>query len=101
MARYIIKVNKNKKAYFSKVTRNGKAQIEFAEKIGKPVGACVAAATKGKSFNRHEQTAILSDCVKATGMKGFGKLGYMSPTGYYARKAEGKVGHGQAYTRPY
>jgi hypothetical protein len=100
MAKYVIKVNHNKKAYFSKVIRNGAIQIKFAEKIGIPVGACVSAKTKGHSFTRSQQKTILSDCVKATGMKGFGKLGY-APGGYYARKAEGKVGNGQPYTRPY
>lgn len=97
----MLKVNSNGKVYLSKVVRNGIAQIQFAEKIGRPVGACVKAATEGKSFNRSEQTKILHNCVVKNGVKGFRSIGTRVENGYYVRKAEGKVGHGQPYTRPF
>ena len=81
------------KVFISRVVTDGKAQTQFGEKA-RQVGACVAAKTKGKSYNRGEQTTIMKGCVAEAGLKGnvFGG----PKTGSYAdRKSKGLVGGGQ------
>jgi hypothetical protein len=93
MAKGRIKTNRNGTVFFSRVVTDGKAQKQFGEKA-EVVGACVATKTKGKSYNRSEQTKILKSCVREAGLKGnvFGG----PKTGSYAdRKAKGLVGGGQ------
>lgn len=41
-----IKLSKNMKPFVSRVVTDGRVQVAFAEKIGRPVGACVAGKVK-------------------------------------------------------
>jgi len=59
-----IKLSKNIKPFVSRVVRSGRVQKAFAEKIGRPVGACVKAGVK-KGMSGAEIHKIASNCAKA------------------------------------
>lgn len=62
-----IKLSKNMKPYVGRVVRDGKTQRAFAEKIGRPVGSCVAGKVS-KGMSGAQIHAIAKDCAK--GYKG-------------------------------
>ena len=62
-ANRIIKLSKNMKPFVSRVVRDGRIQRAFAEKIGRPAGACVAGkVTKGMSGAAIHKAVV--DCTK-------------------------------------
>jgi len=83
------------KVFISRVVRRGKAQTQFAEKIGRPVGACVKLQTENKSFQRSDQVKIIKDCMSGAGVKSGMTIGTIDPNSYYHRLKEGRVGGGQ------
>ena len=83
------------KVFWSRVVRNGPVQTAFAEKIGKPVGQCIRAATKDKSHTKGEKLEILKQCLEKAGVHKGMELGVFRQNSYYRRKKAGKVGGGQ------
>lgn len=90
-----LKVSMNQKVFSSRVKRDGRAQLQFAEKIGHAVGSCVRTATEGKSHTKREKLKILKGCLKSAGVQKGMTLGTIVPGSYYHRLREGKVGGGQ------
>jgi len=60
-----IKLSKNMKPFVSRVVRDGRVQKAFAEKIGRPVGGCVAGKVH-KGMSGAEIHKIARDCAKGT-----------------------------------
>ncbi len=59
----VIKLSKNMRPFISRIVRDGRVQHAFAEKIGRPAGACVAGkVTKGMSG--HAIHAIAKECTR-------------------------------------
>ena len=87
------------KVFYSRVITDGPVQRAFAKKFGVPIGACVKAATEGKSHFRSEKLKILKGCMASAGVGAKGsegnKLGVFVPNSYYRRKDAGKIGGGQ------
>lgn len=52
------------KPFVSRVVRDGKVQRAFAEKIGRPVGSCVASKVR-KGMAGAEIHKIAKDCAKS------------------------------------
>lgn len=59
-----IKLSKNMKPYVGRVVRDGKVQRAFADQIGRPVGACVAAKVHDKMTGA-EIHEIATECAKS------------------------------------
>ena len=92
--KFVMKVRSDTgKVFMSRVVTDGKAQTQFGEKA-EVVGTCVANKTKGKSYNRSEQTEIFKGCVREAGLKGH-VFGGPKPGSYADRLAKGLVGGGQ------
>lgn len=63
MAKRRIKLSKNLKPFVSRVVTDGKIQKAFAEKIGTPVGSCVAGKVR-KGMSGAEIHKIVKECAK-------------------------------------
>lgn len=63
-----IKLSKNMRPFISRIVRDGRVQRAFAEKIGRPAGACVAGkVTKGMSGHAiHEAVKTCTKQYKGT-----------------------------------
>ncbi len=61
-----LKLSKNMKPFISRVVTGGNVQEAFKESTGKPVGACVKAATDGKvgELTGAQIHKIASKCAK-------------------------------------
>ena len=59
-----IKLSVNLKPFVSRVVRNGRVQIAFAEQIGKPVGACVRSGVRA-GMSGAEIHRVARDCAKS------------------------------------
>ncbi len=68
----VLKLSKNMKPFISSVSKDGPVQTAFAEAIGRPVGACVSAATKGKigQLSGAQIHAVVKKCSRDNGAKG-------------------------------
>lgn len=71
-----VSVSKNGKLYVRRTVTGGMVQKAFAEKIGKPVGACYGGKVqKGTyGYSRAELKKAMQQCSE--GYKGAGKLGF-------------------------
>ena len=71
-ASYKIKLSPRMRPFVGRVVRGGKVQKAFAEKIGRPAGACVKAGVH-KGMKQSAIRKVVGACGKAQGGKG--KLG--------------------------
>lgn len=60
-----IKLSKNMKPFVSRVVRDGRVQKAFAEKIGRPVGGCVAGKVR-RGMSGVEIHKIARECARPT-----------------------------------
>ena len=85
-----IKLSKGMRPFVGHVVRHGAVQEAFGEQIGKPVGQCVASATKGKIavLSGAQIHAIARRC--AAGAKGKQLAGNFIHNGTGAREARAR-----------
>jgi len=78
----VIAVSSKGKAYLKRVVRNGPVQRAFAEKIGRPVGACVAAKIPKNTYgySATDMKNVLKNCTAAH--RGPGALGFTAKDPY-------------------
>ncbi len=91
----IMKVSKNNKPFMSRVARNNRAQMWFKREIGDPMGACIQAKEKGKSYTLTEKKENIAACQVQLGIEKGMKAPVIDPNSYYNRLHEGRVGGGQ------
>ena len=101
MAKGKIKVRSDTgKVFFSRVVTDGPVQRAFSKKFGQPIGACVKAATEGKSHFKSEKLEILKGCMRSAGVGAKGsegnKLGVFVANSYNRRKDDNRIGGGQS-----
>jgi hypothetical protein len=78
----IIKLSKNLKPFVSRVVRDGQIQRNFADLIGRPVGACVRAGVHA-GMSGAQIHKVASDCAKQ--VKGSHIGGRVAGPGRYSR----------------
>ena len=61
---YKIKLSSGMKPYVGRVVRNGRIQQLFAEKIGRPVGACVASGVRA-GMGSGEIKNVVRNCARS------------------------------------
>jgi hypothetical protein len=60
----VIKLSVNMKPFVSRVSRNGRVQVAFAEQIGRPVGGCVASGVH-QGMSGGEIHNVVKQCAKS------------------------------------
>ena len=90
-----VKISKNGKLFVSRVARTNRAQMQFKKLIGDPMGACIQAKEKGKSYTLEEKKENIATCQVQLGITKGMTLPTIDPNSYYNRLQEGRVGGGQ------
>ena len=63
-ASYRIKLSSKMRPFVTRVVRNGQVQKNFAERIGRPAGACVRGSVK-KGMTPAAIKKVVADCGRA------------------------------------
>ena len=90
-----VKVSKNGKLFVSRVARTNRAQMQFKRLIGDPMGDCIQAKEKGKSYTLTEKKENIAACQVQLGITKGMTLPVIDSDSYYNRLREGRVGGGQ------
>jgi len=90
-----VKMSKNNKPFLAHSARHNRAQMQFKAKIGDPVGKCIQAKEKDKSYTLGEKVVHIRECMASAGVEKGMSIGKIDPNSYYWRSREGRVGGGK------